>query len=632
MKAYAGAILRVNLSSGRISEEHPPEELWRECLGGVGLGARLLYQSMQPQHGWDAPENLLVLATGPLAGLPVWGGSGTTVVTRGPMTGGATSSQANGFFAVNLKSSGYDAVVIEGQAAQWQWLWIHQQHAELRDARQLLGLDTWQLQQRLEEETGWRGHQLSVFSSGVAGENRVRFAAMHCDYGHVASKNGCGAVMGAKRLKAIVAARGDTPLRVHDADGLMRAADQVAYQLRTDASSRGVFQYGTLPAVMNLQRLGVLPIKNYTTNEFPSEANPDEWEAAALRTSFEHRGHQCGSCGMHHCQQHVLTEGPGKGQLVDEPEYEGWSGAGFTLGVTDKNHISWLNNQIDRACVDINEFGWIAGWMMECFERNLVSKDLLDGLEPRWGDIHSALKLLEMMVHRSGFGDVLAEGTKHAAEYLGGKAQAAAIYTHKGATPRGHDHRGRWDEMLDTCVASTGTLEAGLLVAPHELGLPARINPFDPHQVATQVAKLLGRRHFEDSIGACIFTTRTEISLICQALNAATGWNFTVEEAMRMGKRTACWLRAFNIRCGILPNTELPSSRYASKPHNGPAKGTSALENWETMIEHWYNLTRFDRKSGLPSQQLLQQLGMDELLQDLWGTPLDATPAAKPSL
>ena len=210
---YTGKLLRVNLSTGKVWAEPWEPEAMREQLGGIGLGAYILWKEVPAKVHWDHPENRLVLATGPLAGLPVWGTGGLTVVTRGAMTGGATSTNANGFFGAALKYSGYDSIVIQGQAKKWSYLYINDDVVEVRDASHLLGKDTWETQQALEREHGLSGHRMSVYSVGVAGEKGVRFAAIHGDYGHVASKNGCGAVMGKKRLKAVCIVRGTGALR-----------------------------------------------------------------------------------------------------------------------------------------------------------------------------------------------------------------------------------------------------------------------------------------------------------------------------------------------------------------------------------------------------------------------------------
>ncbi len=615
---YAGRFLRVDLGTGRTWTQPWSAAEMRFYLGGAGVGAKVLWDEVPPDAGWDHPDNRLVLATGPFAGLPVWGTGGLTVVTRGALTNGATSTQANGFFGANLKFSGYDAIIVQGQAPRWVYLLIHDDRVELRDAGHLLGKDTWETQDALSEELGFKGHMLSVYSIGPAGETLVRFAAIQGDYGHVASKNGVGAVMGKKRLKAVAIVRGTRALRAVDPRGVYAAADEIAHDLRTNPAARTLYEYGTLPGVINLHGIGALPIKNYTTSVAPPDVDMKQWEAPTLREGFDHRGHQCSACGMHHCHMQVLPRGKHKGEIVDEPEYEGWSGAGWTIGCTDPVAVSWLNTRIDRACVDVNEFGWLCGWVMECMEKGYITEKQL-GFTLAWGDVEGAARLLQLINRREGLGDLLAEGVKIAAERLGGGAADCAVYTGKNASPRGHDHRARWDELLDTCTGSTGTLETGPPVHPTELGLPARINPFDGEQVARQTAALNGRRHFEDSLGACIFTTRTTFENLGRALSAATGWEFGREEAMRFGRRIGAMFRAFNVRCGIGPELERPSKRYSSTPVDGPARGQSIEKHWDHMLDVWYEGMGYDRKTGRPKPETLEALDLEWMIPAVWG-------------
>jgi aldehyde:ferredoxin oxidoreductase len=614
---YTGRLLRVNLSTRKIwIEPWGPDDM-REYLGGIGLGAKILYDEVGPKVHWDHPDNRLILATGPLAGLPVWGTGGLTVITRGALTGGATSTQANGFFGACLKYSGYDAIVLQGRAKALSYLYINDDTVEIRDAAHLAGKDTWEMQQALETEHGLSGHRMSVYGIGPAGENLVRFAAIHGDYGHVASKNGCGAVMGKKKLKAVCIIRGTKSLRAHDARGLVQAADDIAHDLKTDPSTSTLYNFGTLPGVLNLSKLGVLPIRNYTTNLTGSDMS--EWEPTKLREGFDHRGHQCSACGMRHCHIQVIRNGPHKGERVDEPEYEGWSGAGWTIGLTDKDAITWLNTRIDRACVDVNEFGWVCGWVMECMEKGYLTEEQV-GFRLTFGDAEGAYRLLRMISHREGFGDVLAEGVKRASEKVGGEAAKCAVYTKKGASPRGHDHRGRWDEMLDTCTSSNGTMESANPTFQTEVGQPARIQPFDGEQVARLTGGILGRRHFEDSLGGCSFTFRTRIENLARVLSAATGWTYQLEDAVRFGRRTAAILRAFNLRCGIGPEVEYPSERYGSQPVDGPAKDHNVMAQWDRMLDVWYETVGYDRKTGKPTPETLKKLGLDALSKTLWKT------------
>jgi aldehyde:ferredoxin oxidoreductase len=412
--------------------------------------------------------------------------------------------------------------------------------------------------------------------------------------------------------------RGSKSLSAADPRGLFQAAEDVAEELQHDPSTRSLYEYGTLPGVSGLSRLGALPIKNYTTNVVPDGVDMDKWTAQGLRNGFDHRGHQCSACGMHHCHTQVIPSGPHAGDIVDEPEYEGWSGAGWATGCTDPVATSWLNTQIDRACVDVNEFGWLIGWVMECQEKGYITKEQLGGLEVKWGDAEAANQLLQMIIRREGFGDILAEGVKRASEHVGGPAADCAIYTLKGDTPRGHDHRARWEEMLDTCTGSSATLDSGPAVLPNELGLPARINPFDPEAVARQVGGTRGRRHFEDSLGTCIFTTRTQIATMCRVLSAASGWDYTLDEAMTFGRRTVTLLRLFNLRCGITPDLEKPSKRYGSVPVDGPAQGQDVMANWDRMISTWYETVGYDPETGRPWPDTLEQLGLGYLIPEVW--------------
>ncbi len=616
--AYAGQILRVDLSSGRTWAEPFAAEDRRKWIGGAGLGAKILWEEVPPEAEWDHPDNRLVMATGPLAGLPVWGTGGLTVVTRGAMTNGVTNTQANGFFGANLKLCGYDGIVIQGQSPRWVYLHIRGGAVELRDAAHLLGKDTWETQQAVEADLHLSGHNLSVYSIGPAGEHLVRFAAIQGDYGHVASKNGCGAVMGKKMLKAVAIERGEKGVSAAHPRALYNAADEIAHRLKVDPSTSSLYRFGTLPGVLNLLGIGALPIRNYTTNLWPEGVDRAKWEAKNLRAGFDHRGHQCSACGMHHCHMQVISEGPHKGELVDEPEYEGWSGAGWAIGCTEPQQVSWLNTRIDRACVDVNEFGWLCGWVMECQEKGYLTEEDL-GFRLEWGDAEGANWLLQMISRREGLGDLLAEGVKCASEKIGGEAAGCAIYTMKGDSPRGHDHRSRWEEMIDTCTGSGGTLDSGPPVHPAEFGLPTRVSPQDPEAVPRQVGGMRGRRHFEDSLGACIFTTRVRLEVLCKSVSAATGWDIRKEEAMRAGRRIAALMRAFNLRSGIGPELERPSKRYGSIPKDGPAAGQSSEENWDRMLEIWYETVGYDRKTGRPKPETLRELGLEFVVEELWG-------------
>ena len=213
---YAGSVLKVNLTDSSIGQEKLDEATLRRYLGGTGLGAKYLYEGLPQVVQWSDPDNVMVWATGPMGGTSVPGSGTFSVVTVGALTNGATSTQANGFFGAYLKFSGFDAIVIEGASPKWVYLYIHDGTAELVDAEHLLGKDTWETEDAIKADLELSERGASVFGIGPAGENLVRFAAIVGDRGHVAAHNGTGAVMGSKKLKAIVAARGKSAVPVKD--------------------------------------------------------------------------------------------------------------------------------------------------------------------------------------------------------------------------------------------------------------------------------------------------------------------------------------------------------------------------------------------------------------------------------
>ena len=229
----------------------------------------------------------------------------------------------------------------------------------------------------------------------------------------------------------------------------------------------------------------------------------------------------------------------------------------------------------------------------------------------------STAEILKKIAYRQGCGTLLAEGVKRAAERISGEVLNCAIYTQKGASPRGHDHRGFWTELIDTCLSNTGTIETGgSLAKPHVLGLAPVQNRFDPLEVSTQNAQLNGGRQFEDCLGVCRFCT-SDFNLTLECLNAITGWDFTIPEAMNVGRRTINQLRVFNFRHGLTKEIEAPSSRYGSTPVDGPAKGIAIMPHWESIRRNYYQQMGWDPETGRPLPETLEQLGLGHLVKDL---------------
>ena len=614
LNGYAGKIMRVNLTRGEVSVEETLNNVVQMYVGGTGLGAKYLYDEVPPGVEWSDPENRMIWASGPLGGTRISGTGTFSIVTKGPMTNLAVATQANGFLGAFLKFSGFDAIILEGAAPRWSYLFVHDGSAELRDAEHLVGKDTWELGETLSEELGLKlGSQVSIFGIGPAGESRVRYAAIVGDKGHVAAHNGVGAVMGSKRLKAVAVARGSNRIPLNDPEKLISLSKRLFEHASTEFAGGIFYRWGTGGVVTPFHATGVLPVRNYTTNIFPEH---EQISSQYMRTHFEVWPAPCWACRISHLRHIKVTEGPYKGVEGEEPEYEAIAGMGSNLGVTDAGAVVMLANLADQLGLDINESSWTISWLMECYEKGLVSSDELDGLEVVWGNVKAIKALLEKIATREGCGNWLAEGVMRAARRIGREAPNVGVYTLKGASPRGHDHRARWYELLDTCLSNTSTIEASFGTPPTLPGKPQLEDQFSPEQVAMVNAVTGGWRQFEDCLGVCRFCS-TDPIIVLDSVNAVTGWSLTVDEALDIGRRAINQLRVFNLRHGLDIALEAPSPRYSSTPIDGPVKGKGIAEYFEEMRRIYWRFMGWDEETGRPLPRTLERLGLGSLVLDL---------------
>jgi aldehyde:ferredoxin oxidoreductase len=609
INGYMGKILRVDLSSGSVTEEFPRKELYHTYIGGTGLGAKYLFDEVPPSVSWSDPENRMAFFTGPLSGTKVNGSGTFSVSTKGACTNLFGVSQANGYFGAFLRLCGYDGVIVQGKSEKWKYLHIQDGKAELVDASPLVGKDTWDTLEIIQKNIG---KQCSVFCIGPAAENLVRFTGIVGDHGHVAAHNGLGAVMGSKRLKAIVAERGKSVIPLADPEKLAKVAvEMIESAMKLDPN---LSAYGTSWAFEHMVKGSIVPVKNYTTSTFP---DAPKFTGMYLREHFETTKSSCWACRLAHTRMTKVTEGPYKGAFGDEPEYEGLVATGSVIGQTDPGASVMLGNLIDRLGFDINETGYVMGWLMECYDKGYLTQKDLDGIDLKWGDAEATKEMLLRIARREGNGNIWAEGVKRAAEKIGGEAQKCAVYTMKGATPRGHDHRARWSELIDTCLSNTGTIEAGGGVPhPEQIGVAPLTQPFDHIAVSTYNAKTNGRRQFEDSLGICYLAAQ-DINLTIQAFNAATGLNFTVQDALHTGFRIINLMRVFNYRHGLTKDMEAPSERYSSSPVDGIAKGTFIRPLWDDLRKNYYTLMEWDPETGKPTKETLEKYGLGDLYGEL---------------
>ncbi|WP_299983214.1 aldehyde ferredoxin oxidoreductase family protein [Desulfobacula sp.] len=604
---YANKILRVDLSQKSCIAEDLDSTLIKNYLGGAGFGAWYLNHENPDNTEWFDPENRLVMGVGPMSYTPIHGSGTVCFVTKGPMTNLAVSTQANGFGGAWLKSCGYDAVVIHGQAKKWSYLFISNKTVEIRDADSLIGADALDTQTMLKKELGL-SKGASVYCIGPGGENKVHFSVIVGDGTHVASKGGVGAVMGAKRLKAIVICRGSFKPKIHDKPRLISLSRQLHEGATRTFLNGSRHKWGTNGTFSSLHKVGALPVKNFTTNIFPEHGKMDGRYIRERFTAI--RRATCYSCAINHTFEHIVTEGPFKGFVAEEPEYEAFAAFGPQIGQTDAGAVYFLTDLADRLGLDINESGWILGWLMECSEKGILTSSDLDGINLTWGDVKAVEILLRKIAFQKGCGKLLSDGVRLAAARVGGEAVSIAICTKKGATPRGHDHRARWHELTDTCLANTSSIEATFVgVRPHLLDMPPVHDAFSPWEVPVVNARQNGWAMIEDCLGACRFNLNYP-KMVVEAVNAITNDDRTLKDMLTIGRRIVNTLRVFNIRNGLTPDMEAPSPRYGSAPVDGPAKGRRILDHWDLMRKLYYKQMGWDTKTGSPLPDTLKELGI----------------------
>lgn len=536
------------------------------------------------------------------------------MVTKGALTNGAVYTEASGFLGTFLKFCGFDIIIVQGAAEKSCYLYVYDGGAELRDATHLTKKDTWETESLIKEDLGTGELQSSVFSIGPAGENLVKLACLVGDKGHVAAHNGVGAVLGSKNLKAIAVARGKGKVILSDGERFSILAKNL-YEKATGKPGASLHKWGTMgPNSTARSRMLVsrLPIKNQTTNLWP-EAYTFSEETVRSQPNFKLQWHPCWACRFIHCHLLEITDGPFAGYKGEEPEYELWAGFAPLIGNTDWAGAAVLSNDVDRLGMDGNEGAWLVAWMMECYEKGLITRETTGGLELNWGNVEAARALLQKIACREGLGDVLAEGVMRAAEHLGGEAQKLAVYTRKGNTPRMHDHRASWAMILDTVTSDRGRdMDTPIVISsPVQVGLPADLDFFTPDGAATLLARVRGRNLIPDIMVICKFNVDGASNEDwAELVSAATGWDYTGEEIQQVALRIVHLIRLFNIRHGHTRELDYPSPRYSSAPIDGVNQGKTIAPVWDETLERYYELMGWDKQTGEPLPETLSNLGL----------------------
>jgi aldehyde:ferredoxin oxidoreductase len=598
---YGGRVLRVNLTTGHISWETTDPEFMLRVIGGRGLNARRLSLELKRDVDPLSPENLLLLAVGPLTGTLLTGSAYFTISGKSPLTGILGDSAAGGHFGPEVKQAGYDQIIITGRSEQPGYLLIADDHVEIRDGSHLWGHDIWETTAAIRRELG--DNAVQVAAIGPAGENLVKFATVACNHSRMCGRTGMGCLFGSKRLKAI-AVRGT---------GAVKAADPSTYRDLCRAIDQKIVAHpeferrkamGTTMLMTALNGLGILPTNHFQMGvcDYVAQVSGER-----LARDFKVKNKSCFNCNVH-CSRYYLTrEVEGEG-----PEYETLCTYTSRLGNDDLEFALKTNAFLNRMGMDSVSSGEAIGWAMECLERGLLTKDDLDGLDLTWGNRKAIEELLRKMVYREGVGDAFAEGTRSLSQRFGRETEAYAFQV-KGLDLICGDPRGMKAYGLTYAIASRG---GDHLRAEPFFELTERYDEaerrFGTREAANRLSEK-GKAALVDyserlalmtdcltmckNIGLCMDILDFESG--SRLLQAGTGLDFTPERVDEILSHHIVADRLLNIDFGVDGSMDTLPERFTDEPlEEGPSKGS--VVDIEKMVQEYYRIKGWSRTGNPP--------------------------------
>lgn len=590
MKGWQGKVLRVDLGRGVAEEEFLPSDIVLRFLGGRGLGVYWLFREAR---GADplGPDNLVVLATGPLTGTRAPGAGRFTAVFRSPLTGTVCDCSAGGSFGARLKRCGYDAVIIRGRAPHPVYLHISSEGTRLEKADQLWGLEVPEVHRRLKAQFG---RLSSILAIGPAGETGVLYACAAVDSRRHLGRGGLGAVMGAKRLKAVVVTGGGA---VEMADP--RAFEAVLYEVEklveaNPVTSQALPEFGTAVLVNLLNEARSFPSYNFRKSVF--EGAP-AISGEALRSRFFRRRSSCWGCPIG-CGRVLMLDG----EEVEGPEYESIWALGANLGIDDLEAVVRANLLCNRLGLDTISAGGSLACAMELAAEGGLAGDL------KFGCPETVLALLPKIARREGLGAELAEGTKRLAARLGAPELAMQV---KGLELPAYDPRGMPGQGLGFATSNRGGCHLrGNMLGPEILGIPKLIDRFQTEGKAGVLIYLQHNHAVLDSLVLCKFVSfALREEHYARLLRAATGQEWTAQDLLRLGERIWTLERLYNLEVGFGPQDDRLPRRLLEEPAQGRTFDLAA------MLKEYYRFRNWE-ESGWPALAKIGELGLLELLRE----------------
>jgi aldehyde:ferredoxin oxidoreductase len=620
MFGYMGKILRVDLSSGKISREEVNPQVAQNYIGGSGFATKTLYDEIKPKSDPLGEENRLVFMTGPVTGTRFPTSGRFVVGTKSPLTNIMTTASSSGFWGVELKKTGYDGIIFEGKADHPVYLEILDDQATLKDAADLWGKDTYETQTVLKERAGKKRARVACI--GQAGEKMAPIACVMNDEGRAAGRGGVGGVMGSKNLKAIVAL-GDHKIEVAADDFLKPMVQELVKGIAADPFAGFFTKWGTAFNMDMGWGAGDVPAKNWQVGLWQGGEGYTKIGGARMTdTILKPHGGACYNCPIH-CARWVEIpdgrfkyEGPG-------PEYETLGAFGSMLLIDDLKAIAWLGELCNKFGLDTISAGCTLAWAMEAYEKGAINKADTGGIELTWGNVDAALKVVEQMGQVEGFGGLLAQGSRKASEKVGKGSEEYAIQV-KGMEVPMHDPRCYFSlavnyatGMRGACHVQGSSYTVELAVISPEAGLHYKQGRHDKKNkgLAAKVAQDLSAVH--NSTAICMFAGMgLQPSHIALLLGIVAGQPHNVQTILQAGERIINLQRVFACREGYSRKEDTLPKRLLTPLPDGGAAGKAA--DLEYQLNEYYQLRGWD-DNGIPTKARLQFLGLGQAVKDLHG-------------
>lgn len=602
-------ILKLNLRDGAAETVIVDEGDQRDYIGGASLAARLLYPTLTSPLDPLSPEAPLLIMSGPLTGTVGPAVGRFVICARSPATQLWGESNVGGHFGPMLRAAGFDGLIVSGRADEPVYLWIHEGEVEIRPAGHLWGVcDTYATQGKVKQELGKPGARVACI--GLAGENELPFALVLCDHGRVAGRTGMGAVMGSKKLKAI-AVHGGRPIPLADSDAYARSRRRVNLVLRQDSVTQALRELGTSSGSDYFDYLGFMPKRYFTRRHFE---RTERISGSALAETILSGVSTCHGCVIA-CGRRVKL---GDGAERKGPEFETIVGFGPNLLIDDLTVITRLGELCDRYGMDTISLSNVIGLAMALSEEGLLSTP---GLTLRWGDAEVVERLIHQTARREGLGARLAQGARMLAEGCGVPEVAAQV---NGLEVAYHDPRGASGMALVYATSPRGACHNQSDYYMVEIGQTMEeigVRLYSPHDGAKKAANVARHQDWQTVRNSLVLCQLANVapSTTLELLNLATGFEYSLEELLHLGERAWNLKRAINHRLGLAEGSDrLPGQLRRPFLDLGEESGEIPFE---AMLAAYYAARRWDPATGKPTPERLRELGLEEIIPDLWSEP-----------